>query len=236
MEDVVRDEILAGVLNGAGVAAAVVVLGALFVGLRHPERVEGLTQRAVDFGGIVAPVDVRAVAEWSVASADARGAPFAVIDKRRAHLYVFDAAGRLRGLSPVLLGYAPGDDSVPGIGDRPIDRVTPSERTTPAGRFEVASGRNRLDEEVIWVDYGHAVSMHRVRVTDPTERRLERLASPSADDNRISYGCINVPASFFEAVVWPTLAGVRGVVYVLPEVKPLQQVFPSAAARVGVLT
>jgi hypothetical protein len=153
-----------------------------------------------------------------------------VIDKRRTHLYVFDGHGRLRGNSAVLLGYAPGDDSVPGIGDRPIDQVRPEERTTPAGRFEASSGRNLLQEEVIWVDYEAAVSMHRVRATDPRERRLERLATPGSDDNRISYGCINVPVAFFDTVLWPLLGRQPAVVYVLPEVKPLERVFPRAAA------
>ena len=31
-----------------------------------------------------------------------------------------------------------------------------------------------------------------------------------------------------DAVVWPTLGQRRAVVYVLPEVKPLHQVFPAA--------
>jgi hypothetical protein len=32
------------------------------------------------------------------------------------------------------------------------------------------------------------------------------------DDNRISYGCINVPAAFYDGVVRPLLAGGRAVV------------------------
>jgi hypothetical protein len=145
-------------------------------------------------------------------------------------VYVFDAGGRLRGDTPVLLGVAAGDDSVPGIGQRRIEDVKPQERTTPAGRFDAAPGRNLLPEDVIWVDYQAAVSMHRVRTTNPAEHRLERLASPTADDKRISYGCINVPAAFFETVLWPALGSGSSVVYVLPEVKRLEEVFAQAAA------
>lgn len=126
----------------------------------------------------------------------------------------------------MLLGAAPGDDSVEGIGARPISDVRPEERTTPAGRFVAERGRNALGEDVVWVDYAAAVSMHRVRATDPKERRLERLASPTVDDNhRISYGCINVPVAFYEAYVQPTFARYRGVVYVLPEFRSARQVF-----------
>lgn len=249
MDPRARDELKAGVLQGATVAAVVLVLAATVVpALRWqrapaapadvpvaappapPATMPSAVRDEVDFRGARVPEDVAAVAGWAVASADTQGAPFALIDKRRAHLYVFDTQGRLEGQTPVLLGYAPGDDSVPGIGSRPIQQVRPAERTTPAGRFEVASGRNLLKEDVIWVDYDAAVSMHRVRATDPRERRLERLASPTTADNRISYGCINVPVAFFEGVVWPTLGQRRAVVYVLPEVKSLAQVFPAAAA------
>lgn len=67
--------------------------------------------------------------------------------------------------------------------------------------------------------------MHRVRAVNPKERRLQRLASPSAADNRISYGCINMPAAFFDRVIAPMFRDGEHAVYVLPEVKPVRQVF-----------
>jgi hypothetical protein len=51
------------------------------------------------------------------------------------------------------------------------------------------------------------------------------LASPSVHDNRISYGCINVPVHFWRSVVLPAFRDTPGVVYVLPEVRPLESVF-----------
>ena len=124
------------------------------------------------------------------------GKAFAIVDKPHAAVSVFDAQGQLLGTSPVLLGLAKGDDSVPGIGERPMRLIKPNERTTPAGRFVGEPGRNASREDIVWVDYGAAVSMHRVRPLVKAERRLERLASATSDDNRISYGCINVPADF----------------------------------------
>jgi hypothetical protein len=235
MSPQLKKELRAGVAQGAMIGLLVAALAVLLLPWLRPSAPPSdapavrLAQRQVDFGATVAPDDVRRVAGWAVASRDHADAPFAVIDKQRTHLWVFDRAGQLRGQTPVLLGHAPGDDSVPGIGQRPIEEVRPEERTTPAGRFDVQSGRNLRDEDVIWIDYQAAVSMHRVRTTDPRERRLERLATATTADNRISYGCINVPVEFFESVVWPTLGRQRAVVYVLPEVKSLQQVFPQAA-------
>lgn len=181
--------------------------------------------------------EARALRSWIAASNDHAGSAFVIVDKKRARLLVFDAGARLRASSPVLLGAALGDDSVEGIGERPIALVLPAERTTPAGRFVAERGRNTQGEDVIWVDYDAAVSMHRVRTGNALERRAERLATPSIDDNRISYGCINVPVAFYEAHVRPLFATHKAVVYVLPDTKPLSEVFSSMAreASLGAL-
>jgi hypothetical protein len=185
---------------------------------------------AADLGEITPSDDAKYIANWVADSGDNTRLAFAILDKRDARVYVFDADARLIGASPVLLGVAPGDDSVAGIGQRPINEVRPEERTTPAGRFASSPGRNASGEDVVWVDYADAVSMHRVRPVDPKERRLERLASPDPAQRRISYGCINVPVAFFNAVVHPTLAAGSGVVYVLPERKSIQETFASSYA------
>lgn len=183
--------------------------------------------RIADFDGHPASTDARLVANWIARSQDNRHLPFAILDKRDARVFVFDAGARLIDSSPVLLGAAPGDDSVVGIGKRPIAEVRPEERTTPAGRFVSQPGRNASGEDVVWVDYNAAVSMHRVRPVDPKERRLERLASNDPTQRRISYGCINVPVAFFDGVVKPVLGTQRAVVYVLPETREVGATFAS---------
>jgi len=181
--------------------------------------------RVADFGAVTPSSDARLLADWVAATDDSEGASFVVIDKREALLYTFDGQARLIATSPVLLGVALGDDTVPGIGDRPIALVRPEERTTPAGRFVAERGRNARGEDVVWVDYDAAVSIHRVVTAEPAERRLDRLASPTAADNRISYGCINLPAAFYETHIRPAFAHQTGIVYILPEVATMQQVF-----------
>lgn len=211
--------------RGGALAGASAWAGPGSVPVRPAQR--AAAARFAAFGTAMASSDARHVADWVADSGDNVGADFVIVDKRYARVYVFDAAARLKGATPVLLGAAAGDESVGGIGSRPIAEVRPEERTTPAGRFIAERGRNALGEDVVWVDYDAAVSMHRVRATDPSERRLERLATPTSDDNRISYGCINVPAAFYETHIRPTFASRRAVVYVLPESKPVQQVFGS---------
>lgn len=180
-----------------------------------------------NFAGHAASADARRLADWIVASRDNRQAPFAILDKRDARVFAFDASGRLVDSSPALLGSAIGDESVPGIGERALAQVRPHERTTPAGRFNTEPGRNASGEQVIWLDYDAAVSMHRVRLGNVREQRLARLASPDPAMRRISFGCVNLPVAFFDAIIWPAFGHRRGVMYVLPETRPVQEVFPA---------
>jgi hypothetical protein len=165
-----------------------------------------------------------------IASGDNRGLPFAIIDKVAAQVAVFDAAGKPRGVGPALLGLTPGDDATPGIGDREMSDIPPEERTTPAGRFLAGFAPGADQRKVLWVDYATAISLHPVVTTKPKERRPQRLRSVTADDNRISYGCINVTAAFYTNVVRRTFAKGGGMVYILPEVKTLAEVFPAIEA------
>ncbi|MED5618313.1 L,D-transpeptidase [Ideonella sp. BN130291] len=174
--------------------------------------------------------DAARLVQWITSSRDNQAQPFAIIDKRNARLMVYDAGGRLRGSAPVLLGLARGDDTVPGIGEKPLSQVKPSERTTPAGRFVAEHGTNLRKEDILWIDYDAAVSMHPVLTTNAKERRLHRLATPGVADNRISYGCVNVPKAFFSNVVLKTLSTERPLIYVLPETRSLTATFPGLAA------
>ncbi|WP_394757743.1 hypothetical protein [Rhodoferax sp.] len=183
--------------------------------------------RKVNFGQERASPDAHHVADWIVDAHDNRGLPFAIVDKVDAKVYVFYADGRLRGASRVLLGSAVGDDSVPGIGKRPLSTILPEERTTPAGRFVADLDKNLKGKQMLWVDYDSAISLHPVVTSKAEERRAERLASSSTLDKRISYGCINVPPDFFKTVVSPAFTKTSGIVYVLPETRSPQKVFAS---------
>ncbi len=173
--------------------------------------------RAVDFAGQPASSDARQMAEWAFQNQDALGKPFAVVDKQQARIYVFNAAGHLVGSAPSLLGLAKGDGSAPGVASKVNTGIPLDERTTPAGRFESQPGHNAKGEAIVWVDYGAAVAIHRLRPAPAAERRPQRLASANPEDRRISLGCIVVAPEFYDTVIAPTLGSQRGVVYVLPD-------------------
>lgn len=172
-------------------------------------------------------VDAQRVADWIVDSGDNQQLPFMVIDKVDARVYLFHADGQLQAASAVLLGLAVGDESVADIGERKLSDIRSEERTTPAGRFVASLGRNLHGGQILWVDYASALSLHPVITNNPKEHRAQRLSTPTPHDNRISFGCINVPNDFFERAVKPAFASSNGIVYVLPETRPLRKVFPS---------
>lgn len=186
--------------------------------------VVGRVSKRADFDQASASREARHVADWVVDSGDNLNKPFVIVDKREARVFVFDAKGKLRGKSSALLGLAIGDHSVPGIGDKKLSDIRPEERTTPAGRFVANLDKNLKGQEMLWVDYDTAISMHPVVAGHPRERRAERLASLLPAERRISYGCINIPASFYKGVVSPAFAGTDGIVYVLPEVRSVKEV------------
>lgn len=168
------------------------------------------------------------VLHWIAANGDAGGKPYAVVDKKQARIFVFEADGRLRGTSAALIGATPGDHSVPGVGARAqVGAVRADERTTPAGRFKASPGTNLDGEHVVWADYASAFAIHRVRPGRAYQARLSRLASASAGDNRVSLGCVVVPVSFYEEVVRPVLGRSHSIVYVLPETRSFEGLFTS---------
>ncbi|RZI81123.1 MAG: hypothetical protein EOP38_20385 [Rubrivivax sp.] len=180
---------------------------------------------SVDFAAEPASDDARATARWVLHSHDNQGMPFVIVDKKRAKVFVFGPKGQILGAAPALLGLAPGDHSVPGIGERPVSQILPGERTTPAGRYVSEPGRNLAGEDVVWWDYDAGLAIHRVRPGSAQEQRQQRLASATPVDNRISLGCVVVAVPFYESVIAPVLGKRRGVIYVLPETLPVSAMF-----------
>lgn len=160
-----------------------------------------------------APSDAVQAAARSLAG---QGRPFAVVDKAGGTLNVYFADGRLAGSAPALLGLARGDEALPGVGR--LRHIPPAARTTPAGRYDGEPGRNASGEAIVWLDYEARLAIHRLRPAPAAERRPERLASATPDDNRITLGCVVVDGAFYDAVVAPLLGRQRSWVRVLPEV------------------
>ena len=168
------------------------------------------------------------LAGWVIAANDNHGYPFAVIDKAAAQVLVFGGDGKLRGAAPGLFGSAVGDHVAPGIAGLALREIPGRDRTTPAGRFVGGYGPSIDAGRVLWVDYDSAVSLHPTASGLPAERRDERLASPTPDDNRVTHGCINVSPAFYEQVIRSTFEK-GGVFYILPDRDSIADTFPEFA-------
>lgn len=185
---------------------------------------------SADFLGESASDDARETASWVIRTGDNQGRPFIIVDKKNTKVFVFDGRANLRGATMALLGLAVGDDSAPGVGERQLSQIRPEERTTPAGRFLASFGLNLAGRDILWIDYKTALALHRVLGAGTSQHRLERLAPRSALSRRITFGCINVPVKFYEEVVQAEFRGTVGVVYILPETRPIHEVFPDQFA------
>ena len=153
-----------------------------------------------------------AVVQNIISQNDNQGKQFIVADKQAGTLTVYSASGQELTSTPALFGKNTGDS------------IT-AKNTTPSGRY----GMNRINgANIDGKGYGNSaqaltvngqlqtnnagnLAIHRVL---PIEKRQGRLDSATTTDNRISHGCINVPASFYDAYM--DNAG-DAVVYVLPE-------------------
>ncbi len=171
-----------------------------------------------------ASADVLDTVHWVEASKDNAGLPFVVVDKVNARAYAFTPYAQLKATAPVLLGAGTGD-VVLASPDAPMSAIPPQKRITPAGRYPARLVTDTHGKTVLLIDGKNLITMHIVVKGTPAQRRAERLASPATDDNRVSFGCINVPPAFFTTVVDPDFRPGQGIVYILPEKTTPGQLF-----------
>jgi hypothetical protein len=179
--------------------------------------------------------EVKRVAHWVSRSGDNAGLPFLLIDKANARVYAFRPGGVLLAAAPVLLGMAKGDELI-APNSAAMSEMPPHSRITPAGRFISRLAIDSDGKELLVLDYDAAISLHPVVKGTPEEHRAARLKSPTSDDNRISFGCINVPPDFYKSFISATFKHTRGIVYVLPETGPASALFgfnPDEASALG---
>ena len=170
-----------------------------------------------DLARVRASPDVEHVAQWAVDSHDHAGLPFVVVDKVKARLFAFDAAGRLTGSAPVLLGASRGDGPAAAA-------------ATPAGRFVAATWLSARGDGIVWINADAALSLHGIPSGVSPGRGVQRLASDDVEDKRISDGSLHVAGQFYRDYLSP-LKGQASIAYVLPEVLPVRDVFSSDSSN-----
>ncbi len=157
--------------------------------------------------------EVEHVAKWAVETRDHADLPFIVVDKARARLFAFDASGRLLASAPVLLGASRADGPA-------------APAATPAGRFVAATWLSVPGHQIVWINGDAAVFLNGIPSGVSPGRGPQRLASDDVADKRISDGSLHVAGQFYRDYLSP-LEAQGSVVYVLPEVLPVREVFDS---------
>lgn len=152
-----------------------------------------------------------AVVQNIVGRSDNQGKQFIVADKQAGTLTMYTASGQQITSTPALFGKTKGDSV--------------SSKNTPSGRFETKQANVSTEgyggsAQVLTENGqnlqlgGSSYAIHRVYTKYASENRQGRLDTPTATDNRISLGCINVPVDFYDTYL---NSDQDTVVYVMPE-------------------
>lgn len=181
------------------------------------------TQSTNTFSHLEKPVSYRlsersrATAEHILKKKDNNDLPFIIVNKNVSEVAIFNNHGDLKDVAPALLGMAIGDTAEHDIGDKDFSHIASEQKITQSGRFFAHFGTSDGIDDVLWIDFRSSLSLHPVIVGNPSEQRLHRLMSPTPDDNRITFGCINVTPEFYFKTLKVIFSNGAGMVYILPE-------------------
>ena len=142
---------------------------------------------------------------------------FMVADKPNGMLHIFKEDGSHALSDATLYGKDKGDvleakSSLEG-----------GAKITPAGKFTMKESPSDYAGKTSLIllesqDYSGFIAVHAADVSTPSERRLERLETPTTEDNRISYGCINTKHETFINEIKPHISELDGgLIFILPD-------------------
>ena len=142
---------------------------------------------------------------------------FMVADKPNGMLHIFKEDGSHALSDPTLYGKDTGDVM------EAVSSLEGGAKVTPAGKFTLKARPSTYagGQELILVeskDYTGYIAIHAADTSTPSENRLGRLDTPTAADNRVSYGCINTKHDTFINDIAPNIANLDGgMVFVVPD-------------------
>lgn len=184
----------------------------------------------VDFKNVAVPGYIQQVADNRMRANPNK--PIAIVDKQMGLTYVIDANGVLAGKSASLTGKTKGDvRSEAAKKTANVESIAEKDKVTEAGMFDASVKNVPHYGNVITLQIfdNYSIAMHPTYLGAPAEQRQARLESATPEDNRISFGCINVPNEFMQNVVFKAIPkGVKSFpIVVIPESKSIQEFFPT---------
>ena len=142
---------------------------------------------------------------------------FMVADKPNGMMHIFKEDGSHALSDPTLYGKDKGDVM------EAVSSLEGGAKITPAGKFTLKSMKSEYAGKQMLVlveskDSTGYIAIHAADVSTPSENRLGRLDTPTAEDNRVSYGCINTKHDTFVNKIVPNIDSLDGgLIFVLPE-------------------
>jgi hypothetical protein len=142
---------------------------------------------------------------------------FMVADKPNGMLHIFKEDGSHALSDPTLYGKDKGDVM------EAVSSLEGGAKITPAGKFTLKTMKSEYAGKQMLVlveskDSTGYIAIHAADVSTPSENRLGRLDTPTAEDNRVSYGCINTKHDTFVDKIVPNIDSLDGgLIFVLPE-------------------
>jgi hypothetical protein len=144
---------------------------------------------------------------------------YIIVDKPTATMYVFNENKELVTTMPVLLGQTKGER--PNISDPEVDVAIGA--TTPAGKYHL--GRVGIGNETDLITYEGRImpildmpggAIHMVYPKEKKERDLA-LKTPTVEDNRMSWGCINISPENFDKFISPNFKKGNQTIFITPD-------------------
>jgi len=174
------------------------------------EVYNGLSQNAKNVYNANAPIEGIGVKEKEA---------YVIADKENACVMIFDADNNLVKKFPAIFGAAKGEvfNEASSSSDEPGPYAT-----TPMGTYRI--GRQGMDRENVQFYRGKIFSIYKtpanlaLHITYPgeIEKRTKALGTSTIEDNKMSWGCINISEENFDEYVTPNI-GENARLYILPD-------------------
>ena len=175
----------------------------------------------------------QSVYESMAPTAKASGKGFIVADKPNGMMHVFKADGSMLVQDSALYGKDIGDV------ESKVSSLKGGAKITPAGKFTLTAtpdseyaGGMVLELAETASEGNGVIAVHAAYLGDASEKRDQRLATPGAGDNRISYGCVNTTHDTFLKSILPNIDTLNGgMIFVLPDAQTATAaMFPATTA------
>lgn len=166
---------------------------------------------------VALPENVREIHSYAIENIEDS---YIIVDKPSATLYVFNEENELVETMPVLLGKTKGEE--PNTANANDKKALGS--TTPAGKYKlgkVAENYSKKDSieyqgRLLQVLGDGPISIH---MTYPKEfkERTKALNSKTVNDNRMSWGCMNISPENFDKYIKPYFNKGNQTIFITPD-------------------